>query len=49
VRKVQLCAPIVAGTTPLGVLSAHLPAEAASEHQLFLLGSLADYAAISLK
>jgi CheY-like chemotaxis protein len=49
VRKVQLCAPIVAGTTAIGTLSAYLPAEAASEHQLFLLGSLADYAAIALK
>jgi hypothetical protein len=48
-RKVQLCAPVVAGGTALGALSAHLPADAATEHQLFLLGSLADYAAIALK
>ena len=48
-RVVQLCAPLVVGGGSIGALSITTPAEVASDHQLHLLGGLADYAAIGLE
>lgn len=48
-RKVDLYAPMISGGVCTGVLTVTTPADTASEHQLFLLSSLADYAAIGLE
>lgn len=48
-RVAQLCAPLVIGGMATGALSITAPAETASEHQLQLLGGLADYAAIGME
>src|SRR5207244_4009429 len=48
-RKVDLYAPMVIGKTCIGVLTVTALAETVSEHQLFLLSSLADYAAVGLE
>lgn len=46
---IQICAPLIIEEQGLGVLSLHLPPGDVSEHQLSLLNTLADYAAIGLE
>jgi len=48
-RKVDLVAPMIVGGLCIGALTITSSAETASEHQLFLISSLADYAAIGLE
>jgi DNA-binding response OmpR family regulator len=45
----QLCVPLLLGRTVIGALGAVVPATVAVEHQLDLLGALADYTAIGLE
>ena len=49
IRVVPLCAPLLARGVAVGALCITVLAESTSEHQLQLLGALADYASIGLE
>ena len=46
---IQICAPLVIGSNAIGVLSVHLAPGEVEQHQLNLLVTLADYAAIGIE